>query len=315
MRRIWKCPNCTHFSTRHWNLKLHISRKHKIGQPVEAYVSGKSVLKFPASTPVGTHNSYIIQGKNEGLRKWWRHDLYDTFSNEKNYNYPDDKWFDRISQMYHMHQMGLRPNKPSNMNQVQYIPQGIQPSKGDPDYTIPTTIEIQVSPIPDNVIGFKMWVCEKCLQTNTLLVVPNMEGRSIEDIHKCNPELPDFATSADPVGYYFELYAKVNNIPELLFKRCKDWAKNSGGDLYIVARRVESKGEYEKVQIPENYEEIPWLKKLLVESKIKPDDIELHEFIELVKNETTKLFILKDKYGSDNLVYKIGVSIAPMLSD
>ena len=70
MKRIWKCPNCTHFSTRHWNLKLHIERKHKIGQPVQAYVSGKSTFKFTASAP--TREAYIIQDKNEDLRNMWR---------------------------------------------------------------------------------------------------------------------------------------------------------------------------------------------------------------------------------------------------
>jgi hypothetical protein len=45
-------------------------------------------------------------------------------------------------------------------------------------------------------------------------------------------------------------------------KNAKDWASNTAGDLYIIARRTEPLDEREKVQIPENYKEIPWLKKV-----------------------------------------------------
>ena len=228
----------------------------------------------------------------------------------------DDKWFDRISRLY---EMKIRSNKQSNMNQVQYFPQrppaSYGPVIGDPDYTTTTNIEIQDNASYDNVVGFKMRICEICLATTTLLIVPNMEGRNIQDIHKCDPKFLDVAIRLNKEKYYFDFTAKVGNIPELLFKKCKDWAKNTTRDLYLVAIRVEPKDEYEKVQIPENYKEIPWLKKLLVESKIKPDDNQLHEYLRIVKNETTKFFTFKGKDALDNLVYKIGVSTVPILLD
>ncbi len=54
-----------------------------------------------------------------------------------------------------------------------------------------------------------------------------------------------------------------------------------------------------------------WLKKVLAESKIRPNDNELDEFLTFVRNETTKLFTFKGKGASENLVYKIGVSNVP----
>ncbi len=33
-RELWFCPNCSQTSTRHWNVKTHIKRKHGSRQPI-----------------------------------------------------------------------------------------------------------------------------------------------------------------------------------------------------------------------------------------------------------------------------------------
>src|SRR6476659_7216368 len=102
MKKIFKCPNCPQMSTRHWNLKRHIERKHKIGQPTMLYISGKSAFNFSAASDI--HHSYLVQDRNYALRKMWTDDSIAITSSMKN-NYPKtgvDKWLDRLSQIQEM---------------------------------------------------------------------------------------------------------------------------------------------------------------------------------------------------------------------
>jgi len=245
----------------------------------------------------------------------WRDDLFTITSNMKNSYDHNDKWFDILTRMY---ELGQRANQ-SNIGRLSSFAQRPRPLYhpfiGDDDFT--RVVEIQDDPnaISDRVTGFKIGVCEKCLTTTSLIIESNMEVRKIKEVHKCDPKRLEDAKGLDPEQYYYELLTKVNNIPELLFEKCKDWAQKTTWELYLVARRFESKGEYEKVQIPENYKEIPWLKKLLVESVIKPDYNDLNNFLSLAINATTRLFTLKGKDASENLVYRIGVLTVPVPAD
>jgi hypothetical protein len=214
--------------------------------------------------------------------------------------------------------MQLNLNQSSNNNSVNSIP---HPSKQLYGAYIPNPIYTRVKESHgkltrkfDGVIGFKIGICVKCLTTIIMDIGLKSEDLRIQDIHNCDPRFLNATKRLDPVQYTINFLTKVNNIPELLFQKCKDWASNTTGMLYLIARRLEHAGEFEKVICPENYKEIPWLNKVLMESKIKLNDTELYEFIRLVKNETTKLFTFRGRGAMENLIYKIEVSTVPLPS-
>lgn len=277
------------------------------------YISGKAALNF--STASNIPQAQIFQEQTNALRKMWREDFIAITSNMK-YNYPGagvDKWFDRLSEAQDMF---LKSKRSANINPVTYFSQYQSPSSdpSNPASGSADFIEFEEKPnaISHSVIGFKIRVCEKCLTTITLQLESNMEEGRINDIHKCDLNFLETAKKLDPVESYSDFLAKVNNFPGLLFQKCKIWARNTTGELYIIARRSEPLDEHERIQIPQNYKEIPWLKKLLADTKIKPTDQELYQFLCLAGNETTKLFTFKGKDATENLVYKIWVSNVPV---
>jgi hypothetical protein len=229
-----------------------------------------------------------------------------------------------LDSLFRMQELQLKSNQTSNMNPVRYFPQPPTQLHGA---FIPNLVYTTFKEIPgyqnkniltrksDSLIGFKIGICENCLTTITMEIGPNTEERKIQDFHKCDPHTLAAIERLDPIQYCNNFLTKVNNFPELLFQKCKDWASNTTGILYLIARRFEPLGEYEKVQILENHKEIPWLNKVLVESKIELNDTELYEFLRFVKNGTTKLFTFKGRNAKVNFVYKIGVSTVPITSE
>jgi hypothetical protein len=101
-------------------------------------------------------------------------------------------------------------------------------------------------------------------------------------------------------------------LPNLLFRECKEWARNTNGQLYLTARRVESLdiNEAEKSYVQPNYGELSFLDKLLEKSKILPNDQELLEFLRLAKNQTRIITTSSPKAGQPNLEFMLAVSTA-----
>jgi hypothetical protein len=322
MKKIWKCPNCPQISTRHSNLIRHIQRKHKsIGEANLAYISGNSTFNLPASTT--PPHSHLVQYQNAAFKKKWKDDIFYAFTSQTRNNYDRDYWLDRC---FRLQELGLKLNQTLNMNPVRYFPQPQPPTQLYGAFTrSPTYITFEEIPgyqnnnrltrKSDSSIGFKIGICENCFTILTMEIAPNTEDRKIQDFHTCDPHILAAIKRLDPIQYCLDFLTKVNNFPDFLFQKCKDWASNTTGMLYLIARRFEPVGEYEKVPIPENYKEIPWLNKVLVESKIKLNDTELYEFLRFVKNGTTKLFTFNGRGAKENLVYKIGVSTVPITSE
>lgn len=323
MKKIWKCPNCAQISTRYWNLIRHIRRKHRsIGKANLAYISGNSTFNFPAfTTPTYSH---LVQDQNDALNQMWKDDIFYAVPSHMKYNYDRDNRFDKwLDRHIRLQELAIKLNQTSNRDRVRYFPQPEPPTQLYGAFTgNPNSITFEEIPGYqdknklirkfDNLIGFKIGICENCLAIITMEIGPNTEDRKIQDIHKCDQHILAAMERLDPTEFCFDFLRKVNNFPELLFQKCRDWASNTTGNLYLIARRFEPLGEYEKVQIPENYKEIPWLNKVLVESKIMLNDTELYEFLRFVKSGTTKLFTFKGRGAKENLVYKIGVSTLPI---
>jgi hypothetical protein len=110
--------------------------------------------------------------------------------------------------------------------------------------------------------------------------------------------------------YTLELIRKLESIPEQLSRDCKDWADSTSGQLYLIATKVEHSGELEdhRYEIEQNYDKIPFLRKVLSESKIRLSDEELYQFLKFTKNTTKTIVTLRGKSGGQNLNYMIAVS-------
>ena len=133
---------------------------------------------------------------------------------------------------------------------------------------------------------------------------------SIQDIHKCDPNRADAIRKLDPIENLIDHLTKFNKIPELLFQNCKDWANNTNGQLYLIARKIgpPDKSDGQNNEIQENYDALPFLNKVLGEPKIIPNDRELYEFLKLAKNQTATFVTLKGKPPEEDLKYMIAVS-------
>ena len=120
MKKIWRCPHCAQFSTRHGNLKRHIERKHNaIGKPNLEYVSGNSIFN-PTITP---RHSYLIQDEDNVFRKPWKDDIfYSNTSHMKNSDDVLDKNLDRIFRLVELQTKLKSINQSLNMNPVKYFP-------------------------------------------------------------------------------------------------------------------------------------------------------------------------------------------------
>src|SRR5919205_123009 len=59
-RKKWNCPSCPHRSSRKGNMKLHIQRWHKEGEPLCADDPTLSLLK-------GTRNQYFRDSVTSGV--------------------------------------------------------------------------------------------------------------------------------------------------------------------------------------------------------------------------------------------------------
>jgi hypothetical protein len=162
----------------------------------------------------------------------------------------------------------------------------------------------------DGVTGFRAGICQNCLATIVMETSTHNKNLSIQDIHKCDPNRADVIRKLDPIEYLIDHITKINKIPELLFQKCKDWANNTNGQLYLIARKIgpPDKSDGQNNEIQENYEALPFLNKVLAEPKIIPNDRELYEFLKLAKNRTATFVTLKGKPPEEDLKYMIAVS-------
>jgi hypothetical protein len=162
----------------------------------------------------------------------------------------------------------------------------------------------------DRVTGFRAGICQNCLATIVMETGTHDKNLSIQDTHKCDSNRADVIRKLDPIECLIDHITKINKIPELLFQECKDWANNTNGQLYLIARKIgpPDKSDGQNNEIQENYEALPFLNKVLAEPKIIPNDRELYEFLKLAKNRTATFVTLKGKPPEEDLKYMIAVS-------
>lgn len=67
----------------------------------------------------------------------------------------------------------------------------------------------------------------------------------VQNLHKCIPGREKALERLGPKGYFFDLQTTLNKFPEFLFYQCKEWANNTSGQLYLMARKIESSDKSE----------------------------------------------------------------------
>ncbi|HEY7776957.1 MAG TPA: hypothetical protein VIA09_00315 [Nitrososphaeraceae archaeon] len=239
---------------------------------------------------------------------------------------PPDPLFRNIQRVFNMDDKLFRPlygplqlqseinsyKHSRNHNQPQYFS---RPYTQPPASFISNPIYLQTESISSNqsstlinyegVSGFRADICPNCLTTIRIGIGPKNLG-----IHKCTPGMDDALRKQGEKLYTLELIRKLESIPEQLSRDCKDWADSTSGQLYLIATKVEHSGELEdhRYEIEQNYDKIPFLRKVLSESKIRLSDEELYQFLKFTKNTTKTIVTLRGKSGGQNLNYMIAVS-------
>jgi hypothetical protein len=315
MKKIWKCPHCEQMSSRHGNLKRHIGRKHTgIGTPILQYISGNSIFT-PAVAPT---YRYVLNQENDVFKRYPEDRIF--HSNALRMENSSDWFYKNFEPVYKLMELQLKLNSSYgslNPNPVKYFSPPTAPChysfiSKTVHVTAHANSQIQggTSRNYDGVTGFRAGICQKCLATIVMQTGTHNKNLSIQDIHKCDPNRADAIRKLDPIECLIDHITKINKIPELLFQECKDWANNTNGQLYLIARKIgpPDKSDGQNNEIQENYDALPFLNRVLAEPKIIPNDRELYEFLKLAKNQTATFVTLKGKPPEEDLKYMIAVS-------
>ena len=211
-RQKWHCPHCSQTSSRHWNLKTHIRRKHQgIGQPI-----GEDEWHFtPTSTTTTTMHfipdmmSLQKDNNNYGLNSQVHPRIFSTAYHKKEEDiYKKRDLLEEILQLWRpkIKQIKELLEIRNLFSQIQYASsqQQQQPIIGSipvGGFSLPSSIDDLTSPPPpmaftpetdplkDRISGYTGFVCETCLANIPLAIYHFKEnGKQVEAGHFCVPE-------------------------------------------------------------------------------------------------------------------------------
>ncbi len=300
-------------STRLGNLKRHFVRKHNgMGNPILQYISGNSII-----TPAETASSNQVFRDESAIKFNTRTRLQRPDPSQTNNN---NDWMEEWSQKYFdpllkLKEFMTKMNPSQERNLPMYMSQSFTQSPISSS-SIPLHYGGELNSVPriitnrnyDKVSGFKIDICPKCFATCVMPIGPRY--LSIDD-HRCISSRVDAVKKLEPKQYLTELFRKFRNFTDALFRQCKEWADNTGGQLYLIATRVEIANESgsQNYEIDENGDSLPFIKTILSGSKIKLNDILLYEFLKLTGNQTRITITIKSRSRERDLNYMLAVSV------
>ena len=306
MKKAWKCSLCTQICSRRENLKRHSERLHNgEGKPLLRYISGNSILT-PEESP---HFPFSVLFQDEyGIKPTIKAPNLKSYTqNQSSYDW-QDKLFEPFLKAIRFQSIINSWNQSRYQNQSPYSPYQYAAfhnsvGSGGPVYFRTETASNQLDNIPrnyDGVSGFKVDICLNCL--TTLQTSIGSKDINLQEIHKCTPGTEDAIKRLGPEEYALDLQRKLNENHELLFKECKNWANNTSGQIYLVARKIQAshENETEGETTLVHYDAFPFLSKVLAQSKTILTDNELYEFLKLAKNQTKTVITLTGKPGEGN---------------
>jgi hypothetical protein len=288
----------------------HIQRKHNgAGKLVKQFIYGNSIFT-PDETPP---TEVVFKDQYSILKPRSENRIF--YSNSRHMENNND-WFDKyFKPVFRLMEFQLRTNsaiQPLNFSVPKDLPQfsswPYNSFIGIPEYIRADGNSQKGGKISrnyDGVSGFRAGICQKCLVGFLVPIGPTL---SIQHSHKCNLREVDEIMKLDDLQYTIEFVRKVNTLPDLLFQKCKDWSKETGGQLYLIARKIGSSSESQTDQSQENYVLLQFLTRILKQSKVILNDSELHEFLKISKYQTIAFVTHRRIPSQENFKYMIAVS-------
>ena len=321
----WHCPHCSQASSRHWNLKTHIRRKHQgIGQPI-----GEDEWHF-----IPDMMSLQKNDNNYGLNSQVHPRTFSTAyyrKEEDTYKKRDlleeilQLWRPKIKQIKEI--LEIR----NLFCQIQYASsqqqQTIIGSIPVGHFSLPSSIDNLASPPPmtftqetdplkDRIIGYRGFVCETCLANVPLTIYHFKEnGKQIEAGHFCVPE-----RFLKMQGLVVKEKQNIINdlhrtLSEEIKKAVKVWTNNE--NIFLISRRLR--------RIPENYtgfttllpsninKDHHWARRAIKENQILLNDNELLDYIRSANNKTFEYFYIQVNQDEQPQPYFMYIRKDPIL--
>ena len=314
MKRVWRCPRCKQISTRFGNLKRHIVRKHnEIDKPILQYVIGNSII-----TPEESPNTPQVF-RDEYTASWHAKQFFLRANRTHIQN--DDNWLEMWTDRYTQpvlkfkelrDRMNARIQSPNSFapSHFSQFTQSFHAVSSNPTYNpVQRDSGLDIKPKNfDGVSGFKVALCAYCLTVLSMPIGPR--DFTLEGIHTCDSMAVDAIMRLKPIVYAIDFYRKYQSLPGLLFQKCKDWANNTTGQLYLTVKstRLLNDGESKNHEIQENYDSLPLISKVLSESKIKITDAELLEFLRLAKVQTSTTLTIRSNNSGTHFEHDLAVT-------
>jgi hypothetical protein len=338
----WHCPHCSQASSRHWNLKTHIRRKHQgIGQPI-----GEDEWHF-IPTPTSTTTMHFIpdmmslqeNNNSYGLNSQVHRRTFSTAYHRKEEDTSRKR--DLLEEILQLWRPKIKQIKEileikNLFSQIQYASsqqQQQQPIIGSipvGGFSLTSSIDNLASPPPsppmiftpetdllkDRIIGYTGFVCETCLANIPLAIYNfNENGKQVEPRHFCVPERFLKMQGLDMKEKQNIINDLHSTLSEEIKKAVKVWTNNE--NIYLISRRLPC--------IPENYtgfttllpsnidKDHHWARRAIKENQILLNDNELLDYIRSANNKTFEYFYIQVNQDEQSQPYFMFISKDPIL--
>jgi tetratricopeptide (TPR) repeat protein len=336
----WYCPHCSQASTRHWNLKTHIRRKHQgKGEPI-----GEDEWHFtPTTTPTTMHfipDMMSLQNNNNyGLNSQVHPMTFSTAYHKKEEDtYKKRDLLEEIIQLWRPKVKQIKEilEIRNLVSQIQYassqqqqqqpvigsIPVGgfSLPSSIDelasPPPPPPMTFTPETDPLKDRIIGYTGFVCETCLANVPLAIYHFKEnGKQVSAGHFCVPDRflkMQGVVVKEKQNIINDLHRTLS---EEIKKAVKVWTNNE--NIYLISRRLPRIPENNTgfaTLLPSNIDkDHHWARRLIKENQILLNDNELLDYIRSANNKTFEYFYIQVNQDKQPEPYFMFISKDPIL--
>jgi hypothetical protein len=303
----WQCPNCPQMSSRYWNLKTHIRRKHNgIGQPK------KETESFLFHYPTGSFFSSEHRNEPNQRRKEQNpiDSAYEIYKECK-------KTYEKMMEMRNFFQpfnsgpqfsFPLAPNE--HLSHFMSQPSSIPPT----DSVQPVVFTPQTDPLKDRIIGYSGYVCETCLANMPLAIYYFKENdKEVGVTHFCVPERIAKMQGVTEDQRNNTINYLHRTLPEKIKKAVKEWANNN--NIYLISRRLPRIPENYTgfTTLPSNIDKDHWARRAIKENQILLNDNELLEYIRSANNKTFQFFYIQVNQDEQAQPYFMFISKDPVL--
>ena len=173
MKKGWPCPYCSQICSRHWNMKVHIQRKHPgKGGPVEAASHSGFIenVNYPENMDGYFKHNTVFHFAGQTKRQEVEFDRSDRRYGGRSFLAEHNKWFDDILEMKNwMIRLQKNNRQITSTNDMLLIAEALSAAVQPKNFSMSQSV-------PDNKnnkpLGFCINVCEKCLQSIFMQIWP-----------------------------------------------------------------------------------------------------------------------------------------------